>query len=724
MSTNRTWRFGVYEVDTRRVELRRNGTAIKLREQPFSILVHLLEHAGEIVSREELRRVLWPSDTFVDFDHSLSMAVMNLREALGDSSETPLYIETIPKRGYRFIAPVTSASEIVNGTMSSRREPALFAINGTSEATQRAAEPADAGLQLRWWMPAVAVLFVGIFASTIWYFRHPLPPPHISEYGQLTHDGKRKDLVGADGTRLYFNRPTDSQLIAQVSMSGGEIVPVPVPLPYPWLRDVAPDGSALLVASLADGKQWTVGIPGLSLRQISEDIATVSAAWSPDGKSLAYRTAEGDIGLMRSDGTEAHRLIALHDRTESPIGEPPSWSPDGSKIRFTRNNTLWEMSSDGSGLHQLLPGWRPSFFQCCGRWTPDGNLFIFLLRNASLGPFPTSTPVSQLWAIDERRTLLHRASTEPVQLTSGPVRWDTPVPGKRGNKIFARGVIQHGELVRFDRRTQQLEPYLGGISAEFVTFSHDGKFVAYVTFPQGILWRANRDGSNPIQLTDPPWYPILPRWSPDGTQIVFGGPDMQGRIKAFIVSSNGGKPRLLLPESDELQGDPDWSPGGRKVVFVAAGSLGGKSAGGKLVSTIQVFDLETHKISTVPGSQGARSPRWSPDGRFISVLFGDTDGLEILDVKKQSWSVLSKGPAEFPEWSRDSRFIYFLHPFEHPGVRRIRISGGAEESVVYLRTFRFTGFYAGTMGLDPTDAPLLLRDIGTDDIFALTIEQK
>jgi DNA-binding winged helix-turn-helix (wHTH) protein len=89
------------------VELRRNGTPIKLREQSFLVLIQLLEHAGEVVTREDLRQALWPSDTFVDFDHSLSTAVMKLRDALGDSTGTPVYIETVPKHGYRFIAKVT-----------------------------------------------------------------------------------------------------------------------------------------------------------------------------------------------------------------------------------------------------------------------------------------------------------------------------------------------------------------------------------------------------------------------------------------------------------------------------------------------------------------------------------------------------------------------------------------------------------------------------------------
>ncbi len=106
-NSTRVWRFGLFEVDAADEELRRGGKPVKMREQSFRILVFLLEHSGEIVTRESLRCVLWPSDTFVDFDHSLNTAVMKLRDALGDSADMPLYIETLPKRGYRFIAPMT-----------------------------------------------------------------------------------------------------------------------------------------------------------------------------------------------------------------------------------------------------------------------------------------------------------------------------------------------------------------------------------------------------------------------------------------------------------------------------------------------------------------------------------------------------------------------------------------------------------------------------------------
>src|ERR1700692_1463807 len=135
-NTRPIWRFGVFEVDPRREELRRAGTPVKMREQFFRMLIYLLEHAGETVTRDELRRVLWPSDTFVDFDHSLNTAVMKLRDALGDSTEAPLYIETIPKRGYRFIAPVSQATESRKGAADSEGGAAAAATSETSASEE------------------------------------------------------------------------------------------------------------------------------------------------------------------------------------------------------------------------------------------------------------------------------------------------------------------------------------------------------------------------------------------------------------------------------------------------------------------------------------------------------------------------------------------------------------------------------------------------------------
>src|SRR5437660_3699644 len=124
--------FGVFEVDLRAAELRKRGVRIKLQEQPFQILSLLLEHSGEIVTREELRQRLWPAHTFVDFDRSLNKAMTKLRSALGDSAESPRYVETIPRHGYRFLAPVYLPQSELAHKHAAGREVAIerFAGNG------------------------------------------------------------------------------------------------------------------------------------------------------------------------------------------------------------------------------------------------------------------------------------------------------------------------------------------------------------------------------------------------------------------------------------------------------------------------------------------------------------------------------------------------------------------------------------------------------------------
>ena len=494
---------------------------------------------------------------------------------------------------------------------------------------------------------------------------------------------------------------------------------MPITLPFAEIRDVSPNGSTLLVSSYDGnhGSLWNVEMPAGSLRPLLTGILGVaSAVWSPDGKSVVYSPVNGDLDVTRSDGTGTRRLAALRGDGGYPDGL--SWSPDGSKIRFSWKNRLWEMSSDGSGLHPLLPGWRPSSSQCCGRWSPDGKFFVFLSRGG-LWNFYGPRPGSQVWVLDERRGLFRRASTEPVQLTSGPIRWNSPIPSKDGTKVFAHGVIERGELVRYDAQSGRLQPYLGGISAESVIFSPDGQFLAYVTFPEGILWRANRDEARPVQLTDASVYPLNPHWSPDGSQILFCSYDSNG-LKAYVISSQGGTPFPIIPEDRGAQSDPNWSPNGHKIVFSTLDAIGNFNC------ALRVFDLDSHQVTTLSGSEGMWAPRWSPNGRFIlGIYHGSGGGVKILDLEtKRSWVVQQKGECNYPTWSSDSQFVYCMLLPDDPGVFRVRVSGGDAERVVDLNGFRYTGAFTRWMGLDPTDTPMLLRDVGTDDIYALTLETK
>ena len=632
-------RFGAFEVDLRTGELRKDGVKLKFSGHPFQVLVILLERPGDIVTREELQKRLW-SDTFVDVERNLNTAVNKIREVLGDSAESPRFIETLSRRGYRFIGkleapphatPVDSNGVVNPGQVGLETAPPLLPQVDPVPRRGTSKDGSRNRFRRRWLLASAAVLVAGL-ATAIWYLRRPLPQLRVTEYTQITHDGRPKTIAGTDGSRLYFNWNNDPQPTAQVAISGGEIAQMPVALQLPWIEDVSPDGSSLLVSSHEGGKAslWAVQVPAGSLRRLLTDARVHSAAWSPDGKSVVYSMENGDLSVTGSDGTGTRKLAAVG------LTGPLSWSPDGSKIRFSWDNRLWEVSSDGSGLHPLLPGWRPSSSQCCGHWTPDGKFFVFLSRGAHFY-YNDHLAASQLWVLDERRGLFRRTPTEPVQLTSGPIRWNSPIPSKDGTKIFAHGVILRGELVRYDAQSSRLQPYLGGISAEFVTFSPDGQFVAYVTFPEGILWRANRDGSHPVQLTDAPWYPLNPRWSPDGSQILFFQYDWAGHSRSYILPSQGGTPRSLLPEDNEGQSDPNWSPDGHKIVFSTLETLG-QTLG---VFNLRVLDLASHQITTLPGSEGVWSPRWSPNGRFIAGLYaGPTGRVKIFDFETQRWSVV------------------------------------------------------------------------------------
>ena len=325
-------------------------------------------------------------------ESSLTRSIAKLRRALGDDIREPRYIATVATVGYRFIGKV-EVSEEPSGVRKNAEKPVGLSGDGKKVQSRR---------QLRGWALAAGGVFALCLAGAIWYLHRPLPQPRITQYTQITHDGRQKVLVGTDGSRLYFNwmsGPLSPASIAQVAISGGGITPVPVALPNPFLMDVSPNGSSFLVG--ADTGLWNVRILGGQARPLGD---AWDASFSPDGNSVAF-AAGGGIYVVGSDGTGTHKL-ALPGDTVSDL----AWSPDGGAIRFTVKDRIWEMSSSGSGLHEAMPGWHAASAQCCGKWTPDGKLFLFISDG-------------QVWALDERRGLFRRPPAEPIPLTQGPIRW-------------------------------------------------------------------------------------------------------------------------------------------------------------------------------------------------------------------------------------------------------------------------------------------------------------
>jgi serine/threonine protein kinase/Tol biopolymer transport system component len=580
-------------------------------------------------------------------------------------------------------------------------------VQAISSGAAAAATVHPEGAPLRRWLlvaGGVLVIAAPIFA---YFLTRPLPVPKVSNYVQLTHDGQPKGLVGTDGTRLYLGTGRDTLWgIAQVSVSGGEPARIQAPSGTMFPLSVSPDGSNLLVddqqGTSFTGPLWSLPILGGSPRRLGDTVGG-DGAWSPDGQTLAYTNASG-LFLAKSDGTESHKLVSVAGFASAPV-----WSPDGSELRFsvqdpkTNAQSLWEVSAQGTNLHPMLAGWHNPPDECCGSWTADGRYFVFQSQR-------------QIWALPEKGGFLRKPSRTPVQLTSNPLTLSSPLPSKDGKKLFVVGRTLRGALVRYDSKAGQFLPFLSGISAEYVAFSKDGQSVAYVTYPEADLWRSKADGSEPLQLSYPPLHAVLPRWSPDGKQIVFYDATPGKPQKIYTVSPQGGSPQPLMPDDPKPQQDPNWAPDGSKIIF---GGLPPNTD-----STIRVLDLGSHQVSTLPGSEGLFSPRWSPDGRYVLGMPINSIGLLLFDLQTQKWSQLLKAEIAFPAWSADGRYVYFLRVPDNPAVLRLRVSDRKVERVADLKNLPLSGLYGSWLALTPDDAPMLLRDAGSQDVYALDWETR
>jgi eukaryotic-like serine/threonine-protein kinase len=562
----------------------------------------------------------------------------------------------------------------------------------------------------RWpWLVVTGFAIILAIASVAYWLASPLAPLKVSGALQITNDGRSKLLAGTDGSRLYLQYVSsvvnDSSSIGQVSVSGGDVVPIAAPSLSMKILSVSSDGSTLLVSdepgTAFDGPLWALPVLGGMPRRLGDTVGH-AGAWSHDGRRLLYAKGN-ELFLAKSDGTESHSLVTL-------AGWPsnPQWSPDGSTLRLTLQDqqtnatSLWEVSADGKNPHPLLSGWSNSSSECCGVWTPGGKHFVFSSQGS-------------IWELQEKISHFFKKSLEPVRMTTGPLALFSPLPSKDGKQLFVVGRRARGELVRYDAPSNQFLPFLSGISGEQLSFSKDGQWVAYVAFPEGTLWRSKADGSERLQLSYSPMYASMPRWSPDGRQIVFFSVTSGRPAKIYSVSPAGGNPQELLPDDSQSQADPYWSPDGNSIVF---GSLYGSAIAG-----IRVLNLKTRQVTTVPGSQQLFSPRWSPDGRYIAAVQSNSQSLMIFDFAKQKWSkVLQERNIGFPNWSRDSQYVYFLSWPENPGLFRLRLNGNAVERVASLQDFRPTGYWDDWMALDPGDSPLLMRDTGLQDVYALDCE--
>jgi len=583
---------------------------------------------------------------------------------------------------------------------------ALEALSDSSITPGTSAHAQPGALSSRRWMTmavVVAVVFGGALLAYLW--NQSPAVPKVSNYVQLTKDGLPKRLIGTDGSRLYLYRfASDYQGMEELSVAGGEPRKSTI-LPSPNMSPLAlsPDGSELLAAEVhgvpPKGPLWTFPVLGGSPHRIG-DLEVLDARWSPDGKMLAYSTGS-DLFVAKTDGTESRKVASLKV-TDTIIN--PVFSPDVTFLRFDNTNftvsSLWETSVDHMDAHPLLPGWtKPPDSECCSVWSTDGKYFLYQSKG-------------QIWSIPRKRNFV-RSIPKPVQLTSSPLFLQSLLPSRDGKKLFVVGQTFRGQLTRYNLKSRRFEPFLGGISAEFAGFSKDKQWVAYVAYPEGNLWRSKMDGSERLQLTSHANPVFLPQWSPDGKKIVFFEIFPDGRSTISEVSPDGGSPRPLTIDDPHSQ-DPTWSSDGSKIMF-------GGSAGDP-ASTVRTFDFTTHQIQTLPDSTGLYSPRWSPNGRYVAAMSADSTKLVLFDFKTQKWSELTKGTLGWMCWSNTGEYLFAVDYTGTGTVLKIRLSDRTIQRMFDLKDISPTGYWGASLTLAPDDSPLMLRNAGTQDVYALDWE--
>ena len=566
----------------------------------------------------------------------------------------------------------------------------------------------------RVWAWAAAAPGALLLATALLWFFLPLPLPRVTGTKQLTDGSNPGNIMVTDGSRLYFRvaRP-EGPTLAQMAVAGGDVSLIPTSIHAPGIAGISPDHSQLLVTSgdAFNAPFWNLPLPAGSPRRIG-DFEANWAGWSPDGKQLVLGI-DSDLYLAKADGSDPRKLV-------SEAAGYPYWayfSPDGSRIRFTvvnnqaHTNSLWEIRADGSSLHQLLQGWHTPPSECCGQWTPDGRYFVFQSQTENGG--------MDIFALRESQGLFRKSVSAPIRLTFGPVKLSLPVVSLDGKKVFVLGRQQRGELVRYDSASKQFIPFLGGISASDASFSRDGKWIAYVNVPARTLWRSRVDGSERLQLTNAPSVCALPRWSPDGKQIAYMSAENGKPWKIFLISVDGGTAKPLLADNPS-ESDPTWSPDGARLAF----STGIPDSSKK--STIGIMDMRTRQVSTLPGSTGVFSPRWSPDGRYLAALSFEAISKKLLlyDFHSQKWAewVTDGDGVGYPAWTADSRHVQYWSRTD-PSIRRVSVGDSHPETLFSLKGLRtFFSEFGPWSDNGPDDSRLFTRDASSQEIYALDVD--
>jgi Tol biopolymer transport system component/DNA-binding winged helix-turn-helix (wHTH) protein len=700
---HRLLRFGNFEVDPRAGELRKAGMKLKLSGQPFQVLCILLERPGEVTTREELQKRLWPN-TFVDVDHNLNTAINKIREVLGDSAESPRFVETLPRRGYRFIAPVgggVPSSGQLAEELPPESEPPRFP-QSPPPAEKSVPRPKRTLTILATCCACVLLVGAGWFAYKKWHANLPATPVQRA----LTR------LTSEDGLQTGATWSADGRFIAYASDRGGKF--------EIWVQQVS--GGDPIQITKGPAQNW-------------------QPDWSPDGKYIAYRSEEGDGGIYITPALGG----AGQQRKIASFGYSPLWSPDSSRILLQQTGFLgkkiYVIGLDGSPPREVLTDQERNQTVMFSTWHPDGRRITSWVVNEAKNL--SSATIPQLWtepldggpAVETRFPPELQKQIEAVAATPGVVEFRTDFRfawAPSGNAIYfertfrgARNVWRMTvdpvtlQAVKVERLTTS-----PGLDAEFA-ISRDGSKLAFTSERQQIRgWDVplNANGGRITGPGQPVTSPGIEAWnfdlSPDGRKLAVGG-DRDGRIGIWLTSVPNGREEPMVPDDAYLRDAPIWSPDGKWAAYVRHPasyssntsqvvawsteshneySVGQKTSNGRIVydwsrdgksllivqandpaSPPEIWQLPIDKSKSEPSARRIASdpnyelyqPHMSPNGRWIvfdavSYLSHSAEStlytIPSAGGPPESWNRItdSRQWDDKPRWSPDGKTIYYL----------------------------------------------------------------
>ena len=640
---NASVRFGTFEVDLRAGELRKGGVKIKLYGQPFNVLAILLERPGEVVSREELQQKLWAGDTFVDFEHGLNKAINKVREALGDDADNPRFIETLPRRGYRFIAPMESVS-------ADLARPSM--MKGPAPEKEVSAAVSSAGASRRqvllWSISSLAI--AAILGLTAWFLKtSPAPARPVTRAvitlppGQHLAGLERPALaLSADGNKLAYVAATQggAPQIYLRAMDSGEVRPIPdtqgATNPF-----FSPDGQWL--GFISSGKLKKISVNGGVAVTLADVDAIAGATWG--GRHTIIFAPAGSVLRQVSDEGGVPQPVTQFEPGES-IQQWPEILPGGRAVIFVSlfGFTIAVQPIGTSGRRKLSP-------QQVGvvpHYAPSGHLLYVVSANLMAVPFNLNRLQVGGAAVPVVQGVL-QSQTGAAQYSVSATGSLVYVPGGM------QGILRRPVWVSRNGAEQPLAAPADVYNQP--RLSPDGRQIALdiVRNQSRQVWVYDLARDTLSQLTSEGTTNEMPAWTPDGKRIAFTS-NKEGPLHIFWQPADGGgRPERLTTNDNNSAAPFSWSPDGQLLAFVEI----------LPPANPKIFLQRMADRSAQPFFQSQAiedAPQFSPDGHWLAYATNESGRREIY-VKPYPgpggrWQISTEGGTE-PVWNRSGRELFY-----------------------------------------------------------------